>query len=61
MYKSADPSACGLLNSIRFDSKSEVKRSESEAKRNAKRSESEVKRKRKRKRSEKRSVAQRSD
>ena len=42
--KSADPSACGVLNSIRFDSKSEVKRSESEAKRKAKRSESEVKR-----------------
>ena len=44
MHISADPSACGLLNSIRFDSKSEVKRSESEAKRKAKRSESEVKR-----------------
>ena len=43
-YISADPSACGVLNSIRFDSKSEVKRSESEAKRKAKRSESEVKR-----------------
>ena len=41
---SADPSACGVLNSIRFDSKSEVKRSESEAKRKAKRSESQVKR-----------------
>ena len=25
---SADPSACGLLNAIRFDSKSEVKRNE---------------------------------
>ena len=35
-------SACGLLNSIRFDSKSEVKRTE--AKRQARRSESEVKR-----------------
>ena len=44
IYISADPSACGVLNSIRFDSKSEVKRSESEAKRKAKRSESEVKR-----------------
>ena len=40
-YISADPSACGVLNSIRFDSKSEVKRSESEAKRKAKRKRSE--------------------
>ena len=44
IYISADPSACGVLNSIRCDSKSEVKRSESGAKRKAKRSESEVKR-----------------
>ena len=42
-YISADPSACGVLNSIWFDSKSEVKRNESEAKRKPKRSESEVK------------------
>ena len=49
--KSADPSACGILNSICFDSKSEVKRSEkrseakrSEAKRKRKRSESESER-----------------
>ena len=43
VYIFADPSACGFLNSIRFDSKSEVKRNEGEAERNPKRSESEVK------------------
>ena len=58
IYISADPSACGLLNSIRFDSKSEVKRSESEAKRKAKRSESEVKRSESEAKSE--AIAQRS-
>ena len=59
MYISADPSACGLKNSIRFDSKSEVERSESEAKREAKRSESEVKRREREANIEE--VAQRSD
>ena len=59
MNISADPSACGVLHWIRFVSKSEVERSETEAKRKAKRSE--TTRKRKRKRSEKRSVAQRTD
>ena len=44
IHVSADPRACGFLNSIRFDSKSEVKRTESEAKRKTKQSESEVKR-----------------
>ena len=44
IYKSADPSVCGVLNSMRFDSKSEGKRNESEAKRRPKRSESEVNR-----------------
>ena len=59
--KSADPSACGLLSSICFDSKSEVKRSEVErsgakseakGKRSEKRSEATAKRKAKRSRSE---------
>ena len=58
-YISADPSACGVLNSIRFDSKSEVKRSESEAKRNAKRKRSEAKAKAKAKRNAKRRAAKR--
>ena len=43
IYESADPSACGLLSSTRFDSKSEVKRNGSEAKRKAKRNRSEAK------------------
>ena len=59
IYISAEPSACGLRNSIWLDSKREVERSEvkqSEAKSEAKRKRSEAKRTRKR--SEKRSVAQ---
>ena len=57
---SADLSACGVLSSIRINSKSEMKRSESEAKRKAKRRESEVKRsKAKAKRKAKRRAAKR--
>ena len=59
IYISADPSACGVLNSIRFDSKSEVKRSE--AKRKAKRSESEVKRSESESEAKSEAIAQRSD
>ena len=59
MYISADPSACVLLNSIWFDSESEVKLSDIEAKHEAKPKRNEAKRKRKR--SDMRSVVQRSD
>ena len=59
MYISADPSANGLLNSIWFDSKSEVKPNEGEAKRKPKRSESEVKQSESEAKSE--AIAQRSD
>ena len=57
--KSADPSACGLLNSIRFDSKSEVKRSE--VKRSEKRSEAKAKRSESESEAKSEAIAQRSD